>query len=182
MQTKVVPTRAHAALDYAGAPLLAAAPTLLRLEPRTAAALAPRIGGVGGAALSALSNHDLALKRVVPMRAHLVADAAIGAAIAALPWVTGSARRGVRYWLPHALVGAADIALAVTTRVRPRSRKERLRARLESAPRPAFLAIPVGATLAAFGIAAAWRRVAGPEEPGGDGAGTAAQSGESAEA
>jgi hypothetical protein len=127
---------------------------------------------------------------VVPMRAHLVADAAIGAAIAALPWVTGSARRGVRYWLPHALVGAADVALAVTTRVRPRSRKERLVARLESAPRPALLAIPVGATLAAYGIAAVWRRVGGPDEAGRNGAGPAeqgeaqgeAQAGDAAEA
>jgi hypothetical protein len=163
MQMKIVPTKAHAALDYAGAPLLAAAPTLLRLEPRTAAAVAPRVAGVGGAALSAVSKHDLALRRVVPMRAHLLADAAMGAAIAAVPWLTGSARRGVRYWLPHALVGATDVALAVTTRARPLSRKERLLARLDGAPRPALAAIPVGATLLAFGIAAIRRRAAGRE-------------------
>jgi hypothetical protein len=178
MKMRVVPTKAHAAFDYAGGPVLAVAPSLLRLEPKSAAALAPRITGVGGAALSALSNHELAVRRVVPMRAHLLADAAMGAAVAALPWVTGSARRGVRYWLPHALVGTADVALAVTTRARSRSRKERLLARAGSVPRPALAAIPVGATLLAFGIAALWRKLAGA----GSSEGEQAQNGEGEQA
>jgi hypothetical protein len=164
MQARILPMKAHAALDYAGAPLLAAAPTLLRLDARSPSAVAPRVTGVGGAALSALSNHDLAVRRVVPMRAHLLADAAMGAAVAAVPWITGSARRGARYWLPHAVLGATDVVLAATTRARPRSRTERLRARLEATPRPALLAIPVGATLLAFGIAGLWRKVAGGGE------------------
>jgi hypothetical protein len=53
------------------------------------------------------------------MRVHLLLDAAGGAALAAVPWVAGSARRGVRHWLPHALVGATEIGLALTTRENP---------------------------------------------------------------
>lgn len=163
MDVRIVPTKAHAALDYAGAPVLAAAPSLLRLEPLTASALAPRIAGAGGAALSALSNHELAVRRVVPMRAHLLADAAAGAAVAGAPWVTGSARRGLRYWLPHALVGAVDVALALTTRAKPRSRKERLLARLDAAPRPALVVLPAAVVLAVVGLAARRRRRGGDD-------------------
>ena len=65
--------------------------------------------------------------KLIPIRYHLVLDAAAGAAIAAAPWLTGRRKRGVAHWLPHALVGAGAIALAALTRTSPPTRTERLR-------------------------------------------------------
>jgi hypothetical protein len=116
MERRFIPARLHAAVDYAAGPALVAAPTLLRLNGSRASALAPRVVGASTTALNALSDHDLAARRLVPMRAHLAADAAAGVALAAVPWVTGAARNGVRHWLPHALAGANEVALAFFTR------------------------------------------------------------------
>jgi hypothetical protein len=126
MKTRVVPTKVHGAIDYATAPVLAFAPELFRLEDGKASSLPPRLAGLGGSAIGALSDHELAARRVVPMRLHLALDAATGVVLAALPWVAGSARKGKRYWLPHALVGAADVALALTTETEPGDRRRKL--------------------------------------------------------
>lgn len=161
MELRVIPTKAHALLDYTTGPALAAAPTLLRLEPGTLAALGPRAAGVGGTLLGALSNHELAARRVIPMRAHLLAEGAGGVVLAAAPWLDRSARHGVRHWLPHALVGAADVALALTTKLRPPSRAERLRGAIASFPRPAAVAVPALVLLALGGVALSRRRGGG---------------------
>lgn len=151
MERRFVPARLHAYVDYATGSALVAAPALLRLNGSRASALAPRIFGAGTTALTALSDHDLAARRVVPMRAHLAADAVAGAALAALPWVTGAARRGVRHWLPHALIGANEVALAFVTRTEE-PRLSGFRRLLAS--RKALAAAPL--VVAALGVVA-WR-------------------------
>jgi hypothetical protein len=85
------------------------------------------------------------------MRAHLAADAAAGVALAAVPWVTGAARKGVRHWLPHALAGANEVALAFLTRTEEPQRS-RFR-RLVGSRRSLLLAPPL---LVALGVLA-WR-------------------------
>jgi hypothetical protein len=119
MNTRVIPTKVHGVVDYASAPALTAVPALLGLDRRSASAIAPRVAGASGTAISALTDYELGAKRVIPMRAHLAFDGLTGVAVAAAPWLFGSARRGPRYWLPHALVGVTDVALALTTRTRP---------------------------------------------------------------
>jgi hypothetical protein len=150
MDVRVVPTKVHGAIDYGMAPALALAPELFRMKDGKSASLPPRIAGVTGAVAAALSDQELAAKRVVPMKAHLVLDAVTGVAVAVAPWVGGSARKGARHWLPHALVGAEELALALTTRTRSESsRASRLSAR--------NAALGVGAVTAAAAVGAgAW--------------------------
>jgi hypothetical protein len=126
MTLRVIPATVHTAIDYATAPVLLAAPTLLRVEGASASARAPRLAGGLLALLTPVTDTPLAAKRWVPMRAHLAADALTGIAVAAIPWATGQRRRGVRYWLPHAVVGAGEIGMALLTRPeRPRRRRLR---------------------------------------------------------
>ncbi len=127
MTLKVIPTSVHAAIDYATAPALLAAPKLLRIEPDTASARAPRLAGGLLGMLTPITDTPLAAKRWIPMRAHLAVDALTGVAVAAAPWVTGQRKRGARYWLPHALVGINEVGMALLTRrERPRRRLRRL--------------------------------------------------------
>jgi len=127
MRLQIIPPNVHAAIDYAAAPALVAAPKLLRLEPDSAAARAPRLAGGLLGLLTPVTDTPLAARRWIPMRAHLAVDALTGVAVAAVPWVTGQRRRGVRYWLPHALVGANEIGMALMTRrEQPRRRLRRL--------------------------------------------------------
>ena len=141
MNLRIVPTKAHAAVDMATGPALIAAPTLLRMNGNTGATIPPRVVGSLATAYSLLTDYELGLKRVVPMRAHLALDALGGVALAATPFLTGASKKGYRHWLPHALIGANEVFLAITTKERPQ-RARRLR---KWAPRGAFAAAGVGA-------------------------------------
>ena len=116
MQMRVVPTKAHGVFDLVAGPTLAAAPNLLRLNGARGSTLAPRLSGLLGTGLSALTDYETGAVRVVPMKAHLVFDGASGAALASTPWLSGARKNGLRHWLPHAVVGLTEIAMALTTR------------------------------------------------------------------
>ncbi len=158
MKLRFVPTTVHGAIDYLTAPAVAVAPDVLHLNGMRSSTLVPRVIGTGEAVMSALTDYELGARKLIPLRAHLAADAVAGAALAATPWLFGSARQGARHWLPHALVGAADIALAATTRVQP-ARRRRLAAVAGDAVRSRRVLIAGGATLVvATAVAAGWRR------------------------
>jgi hypothetical protein len=116
------------------------------------ATIPPRIVGSAATAYALLTDYEFGLKRVLPMRAHLALDAAGGIALAAAPFLTGAHRKGLRHWLPHAIVGANEVLLALTTKERP-PRARRLRA---LAPKGA-LGAAILATAGAAAIAATRR-------------------------
>jgi hypothetical protein len=147
MEMRVVPAKVHGAIDYGMAPALALAPEIFRMKDGKSASLPPRIAGVTGALAAALSDQELAARRLVPMKAHLVLDAVTGVGVAAAPWIGGSAKKGARHWLPHALVGAEALALALTTRTKPN--------RTQDLGRPLALAA-AGSAAAALAGAGAW--------------------------
>ena len=119
MAMRSIPTSVHGVVDYVTAPVLIAAPDIFRMRQASPAAIAPRATGAAAAVYSTLTDYELGLRRVIPMRVHLMLDAASGAALAAVPWLSRSARSGKRYWLPHAVVGAAEVALALMTKKQP---------------------------------------------------------------
>ena len=43
-------------------------------------------------------------------------DAAKGAVLASSPWLLGFAKTGLRYWLPHVLLGAPGVLVALTSK------------------------------------------------------------------
>jgi hypothetical protein len=116
MQMRVVPTKAHGVFDLVTGPALAAAPNLLRLNGARGSTLPARLTGLVGTGLSALTDYETGAVRVIPLKAHLVVDGASGAALASTPWLSGARKNGLRHWLPHALVGLTEIAMALTTR------------------------------------------------------------------
>jgi hypothetical protein len=120
MEVRVIPTKVHGAIDYVKAPALVAAPELLRLDGARASALAPRAAGVAAAVYGPLTDYELGVRRIIPMRVHVLLDALAGGALAVAPWLSGSARHGLRHWLPHAIVGGSELALALTTRTKPK--------------------------------------------------------------
>lgn len=152
---RFVPTKAHGVFDLVTGPTLAAAPNLLRLNGARGSTLPPRVTGLLGTGLSAMTDYETGAVRVVPMKAHLVFDGASGAALASTPWLSGAAKNGLRHWLPHAVLGVTEIAMAMTTRTEPDD-KRRSRA-------PWLVA---GLAIAGAGLvgALAARRFAGDDE------------------
>jgi hypothetical protein len=85
MMKKPITPFAHGLIDYSTVAMLTAAPKLMRLDRRAGAACYALAGGY--TMLSMLTDYPLAAKRVVPFKAHGVAEAAIGAMLPALPFV-----------------------------------------------------------------------------------------------
>jgi hypothetical protein len=118
MNPRVIPTGVHGVLDYLASGINLVFPGLLGLHGAPRAALVPRVAGVAGAGYSLITDYELGAFKVLPMPTHLVFDAAKGLFMAASPWLFGFAKNGTRYWLPHLLMGTADVLAAVATRIR----------------------------------------------------------------
>jgi hypothetical protein len=154
MEVRVVPTKVHSAIDYVTAPALAAAPELLRLDGAGASALAPRAAGVAAAVYGPLTDYELGVRRIIPMRVHVALDALAGGALAIAPWLFGSARNGLRHWLPHAIIGGSELGLALTTRTKPKPPRLRRMASTIAGIPPAVAKLPPGRRAAALAVPA----------------------------
>lgn len=130
MALRFIPTKAHGVADYVTAGALLAAPELFRIDRGSAAGIVPRANGAAAGVYSLLTDYELGARRVLPMRAHLALDAVSGVTLAAVPWLTGGARRGFRNWVPHALVGATEVGFALLTKTEAPAPKQRRLARL----------------------------------------------------
>ena len=127
MKLRVIPTNVHSAVDHVVGPALIAAPTVLGLSKKSPEGILPRASGIAAAIYSNLTDYELSMKNVIPMKVHLALDALSGATLAAVPLATGARKRGLKHWLPHTVVGAFEIAMALTTKAEPpRSRSRRL--------------------------------------------------------
>lgn len=124
MLKPVIPTQAHGVIDYVTGAALVAAPELFRLKGVRRSARVPRLMGASATAYSLLTDYELGAVRLLSMRAHLALDAIGGAFLAASPWLLRTARHGKRHWLPHALVGVSEVAVALLSKTEPEERAD----------------------------------------------------------
>jgi hypothetical protein len=119
MQMRFIPTSVHGAVDHVVGPALVLAPTLLRLGRTSPEGLTARAVGGVEAFYSNLTDYELSMKNVVPMKVHLALDAVGGATLALVPQLTGARKRGKKHWLPHLAVGALEVGMAAFTKTEP---------------------------------------------------------------
>jgi hypothetical protein len=119
MKLRFIPTSVHSTIDHVVGPALVAAPTILGLERTSPEGIAARGIGSVQALYSNLTDYEMSMKNVVPMRLHLALDAVGGATLALLPQLTGARQKGKKHWLPHLAVGALEVGLALLTKSEP---------------------------------------------------------------
>ena len=119
MKMRFIPTSVHGAVDHVVGPALVFAPTLLRLGRTSPEGITARAVGSVQAVYSNLTDYELSMKNVVPMKAHLALDAVGGATLALVPQLTGARRRGKKHWLPHLAIGVLEIGMAAMTKTEP---------------------------------------------------------------
>ena len=124
-----ISSRSHAVISYSVSALLLAAPELLRLKEAPAAALVPRAAGATALSYSLLTDFELGVRRMLPLRAHLALNAAGATLLAAAPWVLGFAARGRRFWMPHVAAGGGVLGVAALSRREPDDARSRRRRR-----------------------------------------------------
>jgi len=84
---KPISPKMHGMLDYSTVAAVAAAPALLDMPERATRLFQGLAGGYLG--LSLLTDYPLGAKRKVPFKGHGMAEAAIGLALPAAPWLLG---------------------------------------------------------------------------------------------
>jgi hypothetical protein len=119
MKIRFIPTSIHSAVDHVVGPALVLAPTLLRLGRTSPEGLTARAVGGVESVYSNLTDYELSVKNVVPLKVHLVLDAVGGATLALVPQLTGARKRGNKHWVPHLAIGAMEIGLAALTKTEP---------------------------------------------------------------
>ena len=107
-----IPTRVHGMIDYAVAAGVTAAPWLFGFADDRLATLVTVCFGVAALGYSVLTDYELGLYRVLPMRAHLLLDIAWAVGLIVSPWLFGFAGRVV--W-PHTVVGLAGLVVTALT-------------------------------------------------------------------
>ena len=119
-ELRFIDTRAHGVLDYLVGVVLIAAPWIFQFDDVASAKWVAIGVGVAMIATALLTNYELGVANLIPMHVHLVMDAVIGAFLALSPWIFGFNDEGTNVWLPHVIVGLAEIGVAVVSSPWPR--------------------------------------------------------------
>ncbi|HEX6952236.1 MAG TPA: hypothetical protein VF124_05550 [Gaiellaceae bacterium] len=127
MKLRFIPTSVHGTIDHIVGPALVAAPTVLGLDRTSPEGVLARATGGIQAVYSNLTDYEVSMKNVLPLKAHLALDAVGGATLALVPQLTGARRKGKKHWLPHLAIGVFEIGMAALTKTEPpRTKPERV--------------------------------------------------------
>ena len=113
---RFIPTKVHGLLDYAMGILLIAAPWILGFASDGAETYVPVVLGIGMLAYSLFTNYEMGAIKMLSMRTHLMLDLLGGLFLAASPWIFGFADY---VYLPHLILGIAEMGAALMTRREP---------------------------------------------------------------
>ena len=113
---RFLPTRIHGVIDYIWGVLLLASPWIFGFADGGAAQWVAVVVGLGAIAYSAVTDYELGLIRLAPMRLHLLLDGLGGALLAASPWILGFADR---VYGPHLAFGLFAVVASLITQIEP---------------------------------------------------------------
>jgi hypothetical protein len=117
-------------LDYGMGLLLIVAPWLFGFADGGPEMWIPILLGAGTIAYSLITDYELGMARVIPMRTHLMLDLAGGLLLAVSPWLFGFADD---VWLPHLVLGVLEVGASLMSQTRPQSRVSATSARMTQA-------------------------------------------------
>ncbi len=110
---KRITSRTHGVLDYIVGVALILAPYLFGFADNPAARNTAWFVGAATILLSLITAYELSIAKLVPFRAHVGIDIAMGIFLALSPWIFGFADRIVA---PHLIVGILVTGVALMSR------------------------------------------------------------------
>ena len=113
---RFLPARIHGVIDYLWGLGLLASPWAFGFADGGTPQWVAVVFGVGAIAYSAVTDYELGLVRLVPIRLHLGLDEFAGAFLAASPWILGFADR---VYGPHLAFGVFAVVASLITRTEP---------------------------------------------------------------
>ncbi len=113
---RFIGTKTHGYLDYIMGLLLIVAPWLFGFNNGGAETYVPVVLGVGAMVYSLMTDYELGASRTLSMRTHLNLDLMSGILLAVSPWLFGFSDI---VWMPHLILGIAEIGAALCTKLHP---------------------------------------------------------------
>lgn len=114
---KIIDTKTHGYIDYIMGIFLIASPSLFSLDMNAIESTVFYILGVTALIYSLLTNYELGLLKIIPMKGHLALDIFSGIFLAASPWLLDFADI---VYKPHLILGIVEIGAALLTSSKPR--------------------------------------------------------------
>ena len=118
---KFISTRAHGIIDYLMGALLIASPWLFNFDRGGAETWVPVILGASVILYSLVTDYEMSATRKLSLRTHLMLDIIGGAFLAVSPWLFGF---DDFVYLPHLILGIAEIGVAMFTHRVPDTRAD----------------------------------------------------------
>lgn len=109
---KIISRKTHGFLDYSVGALLIAAPWLFNFYEGGMESWIPIILGAGAIVYSLITDYELGVAGIIPMRVHLIMDMLSGVLLAASPWLFGFS--DIVFW-PHLIFGIMEIVVPLLT-------------------------------------------------------------------
>lgn len=107
-------------MDYLMGILLIASPWLFDFARGGAETWVPVALGISALIYSLMTDYELSISRVIPMRTHLTLDMLSGVFLAASPWIFDF---NEIVYLPHVILGLAEVGAALITERTPSERR-----------------------------------------------------------
>jgi hypothetical protein len=126
MIMKILSTKVHGVMDYLMGILLIASPWLFDFNRGGAETWVPVVLGASTIIYSLFTDYEYSVSRSISMRTHLNIDLASGIFLAASPWLFGF---NEYVYLPHLILGIAEIGAVLMTDPTPRHVTEHTDAR-----------------------------------------------------
>ena len=116
MAMKIISTKTHAIFDYILGILLILSPWLWDASAVGIESLIPVILGVSILSISLMTNFEVSVLKIIPMKTHLIIDFFAGIFLAASPWLFGF--KTIVY-MPHIVFGLIIFLSAIVTSSKP---------------------------------------------------------------
>lgn len=111
---RFLPSSVHGVVDYVVGIALLLAPMLFGFEHVGGPAVwVPRVLGILVLGQSVMTDYELSLVKMIPFQMHLWMDTLVGVVLIVSPWAFGSSSQGTNAWLPHVVVGVAEVMVVL---------------------------------------------------------------------
>src|ERR1700756_2987 len=112
---KTISTYAHGVLDYLFGIILIIAPNIFHFAQSGPPAVVARVIGIIIIVQALITNYELGVFKVLPMRAHLFVDYVLSIFLAISPWLFHFNNQPSNVWLPHLVIGVLAYLVTLMT-------------------------------------------------------------------
>lgn len=117
---RIIPTFVHGIADYILGIVLLILPNIFGFADLGGAPVwIPRILGIIDLLQSLVTNYELGVVKILPMKVHLTNDYVVSLFFAVSPWLFGFSHGPANVWVPFLVIGVLVFVVSLMTKTQP---------------------------------------------------------------